>query len=383
MAYLSNNKYLSAFSNFLKPPAKKPVNPLDTSPLAKIDTQQPYVQATNQPVIPKTTAPPKTSVPQPLALGTEKKPPVLTSQYTPVEQPKLGGEDFKSYYEGLTGVDKLKQAEAEKEASRVAAEKAYTTSKTAKETLAQQSQEMFNKFFNAPDIMASREDRAKAFSNLQRIDAEEAQTLEKFRADSQTKATPSWAYSRQQTIISGGYNAQRAGFATDYAIANDKLTEAKDYATQAYNHGLSVLQAKMGLVEDALKHATDISDQEKADYQDILNKAKAVYDAKQKDQETAISTYISLASKGVQGLNPSMSVEEMSRVAGPELVKQAQAEATASANKAFLENAKTAAETAKIKGETVIPGAIGTAAQSELMSNVQLTNDILKNASKL
>ncbi len=398
MGYLSNNSYIKSFSNFLKPPVKKPVNPLDNSPLVEKNLQQPFVQANNPPVIPTSksgTQPPagwdattyanfKKANPnlEPNAedtarmKGTFKESGALTSQYNPVEQPKLGGNDFMSYYEKLTGVDKLKEAEAAKVASKATAEKSYQESQTAKGTLIQQSQDMFDKFFNSPEITANKEDRAKAFSNLQRIDAEEAKTLEQFRADSQIKGTPSWAYSRQQTIISGGYNAQRAGFAVDYAIANDKLTEAKDYATQAYNHGLTVLQAKMGLVEDSLKHATDLSTQDKADYQAILEKAKVIYDAKKKDQETAVATYVSLASKGVTGINPSMSIEEMTKIAGPTLVKQAQLEAS----KTSAEIAKTAAETAKIKGETVTPGATGTAAQSQLLSNSQLASDVLKNA---
>ncbi len=318
---------------------------------------------------------------QPLKATTSQ---VLNTPESMPVVPKPESPDFKSYYERFAGVPNLEEAESRVTATRKAEDTAFENLLSSKTNLIGESQKLFDSLFNAPEIKASREQRSQAFSQLKRLDSEEAQELEKFRSDSQTKGTPSWAYRRQQEIISNGFNAQRAGYATQYAIASDNIEEATKYAEQAYNHGLSILQAKIGLVQDTLNRASTLSEREKSDYETVLKRAKEVYDSRKKEQGDAIETYLSLSAKGVKGITPDMSIEQMSRLAGPEVVRQAQEERALGISKTRAEigaaqalTSQRVAETKKTLAET---GQItsGGSRTDEILGNLSIVTDILK-----
>lgn len=231
--------------------------------------------------------------------------------------PTLGTSDWEKYYGGDVAKEK-----AEAEAAKVAAETAYKTSKTTKENLIADSQKLFTDLWGSPDIVAAKGDKEKAFAELQRIDTEESAAKEKVKQG----VTPGWAMSGQLRLITESYSVQRSTYASNYAIANDKLTEAKDYAQKAYDAGINVLNAKIGLAEDALKHAENLSATEKSEYQDVLKKAKELSDQKKSEADQVTDLYVSLASKGVGGITPNMTIAEMTRIAGPVLAKIAQDE---------------------------------------------------------
>ena len=393
MALFSDNSYLNSFSNYLKP--KTPPKPPAPTELFSFANQQSLYTPTStpkQPFYPTPTGAPvdmrKRYTPPPApktiptgapkimpakqglffevggkklyspsgqkydAIPAEQAPgykaPLAPPIESPTKEPSLTGDDFKSYYEELSGKKALEQAEQEREVAKKTEQTAFETGQTQIKGLIESSQKMFSDLFNSPEMAEAKKFRGEAYASIQRIDAEEAQALNQLKQQQREKGVVSWASFGQQKIVSEGFNAQRAGELAKFAIANDAYDQGFKYAEQAYSANLSVLNSKIGLVQNIIDRAKTLSDDEKNEYKDVLAQAKELYKNKKSEQKESTDLYIQLAQKGIDGISPTMSVAEMSNVAGPEIIKQAKQEMDLKTEKTYAEIKKIQADTEKI-----------------------------------
>lgn len=270
---------------------------------------------------------------------------------TPTEPPKLAQEDYKSFYESVSGLTDVEKAQESQRAAEEQEQSLFDESQRQMGALITKSQELFDNFFNSPEIQASSEARAQAFTEMQRLDADEAAATANLKAAIRDKGTPSWAAAGQLRIVSESFAGERAKFAADYAIANDRLTEAKDFATQAYDNALTGLELRMGLIQGALDRATTLTERERADFTDTLALAKTAFDEKKADKDAAVELYLSLAQSGVGGITPDMSIAEMSAKASPALIEIANNARTLDQMEQRLRIAKTSADIQKVTAE--------------------------------
>lgn len=312
--FLKNKSQSSQLSNFT--PAKS----IFPTPTGELTSEMQALQQKQSSKLEQSKI--KTPLLPPISSAIEQKPPEAPK--LPIEPPKLARDDFKAFYEGISGVSEVEKAQKAFEAQKESEQKAFEESQKAISGLITKSDELFRSLFDSPEMKQAKEDRGKAFTELQRIDAEEAEATQNLREAIRQKGTPSWAAAGQLRIVSEGYNGIRAKQLANFAIANDALEQGAKYAESAYNHGINVLESQIGLVENTLKRATTLTEQERKNYEDTLTRAKEVYESKKKDKDAAVATYIDLTSKGISGLSPEMGIDEMIKVAGPILVKQAQ-----------------------------------------------------------
>jgi len=284
--------------------------------------------------------------------------------------PTLGADDWTKYYGGDVAKEK-----AEAEVAKKAAETAYQTEVSAKTNLIEQSQTLFDTLFNSPNIQTSKTDRDAAKAELGRIDAEQK------AAEAKVKSQPTvgWALAGQLRIISESYDVQRTIAATKYALANDQLAEAEDFANKAYTAGLNTLQLKIGLAEDALKHAENISAVEKSEYEDVLAQAQKLYNERKADQKEATDLYLQLAQMGVGNISPTMGTQQLLAVAGPVIGQFAQTELDTKKKQAEAELEATRALTAQ-RLEKALPEA-PTSVTSQIVT--QKATDILTQVNKI
>src|SRR3990167_4112136 len=161
MAFLSNNKYLQSFTNFLKPAVKKPLVPSTPQQSPYVFAQNsplPLVPAQKTPIVPQQqlgvnnqltpeqeaasgTAFDKIS-PAAQALRRGEKPVTQPTQqqvpaesiYKPVEQPKLAPTDFKDYYQNLVSPEKVQKEQEEAEAAKAGEVSAFERVQRGQET---------------------------------------------------------------------------------------------------------------------------------------------------------------------------------------------------------------------------------------------------------
>ena len=319
----------------------------------------------------------------PLLAGIPQGQPAQSTDQPAQQTPplSLSGEDFAQF----RGDTDIKAAQAERDQARANEQKAFETGQQQMGALIESSQKMFNDLYNSPGMQQAKQGQAQAFTELSRLDAEQQNATFNLKQSINQKGTPSWAAAGQLRIVAEGYNAQKAGYLSQLAISSNALEQGYKYAEQAYNANLNTLNAKIGLVENALTRAKDLSAQEKSDYEDVLARAKELYDEKKTNAKESSALYLQLVQAGVSGLTPTMSVNEMSKIAGPELVRQAKAMALAASEKAGLEAIKTRAEIAKIQAEAREKQAIGAISpyqDERSIRTVQSVDELLAKAKK-
>ena len=248
----------------------------------------------------------------PLLAGIPQK----TTPATPViPQAPLAPTDLEKYYKGIASPEKL-TAEGDTLAAAQAAEtKAREAATTGMENLLEQSQGLFDKLFNSADITAARVGRDQAKTELAAIDKEEIDATNLIKG----KAIPSWAAAGQMKIIQESYAGRRSEAAAKVEIANGNLADAKDYASAAYTANLNVINQKISFIKDTLANAKDLTDQERKTYNDLIAKATDYYKIEKGNQNTHDDLFIKLATEGVTGLSPSMSLAELQAIAGKQL----------------------------------------------------------------
>ena len=253
------------------------------------------------------------------------------------ETPKLTGDDFKSFY----GDVDTTAAKAELDAARQQEQQAFESSQKQIQGLIDSSQKMFNDLYNSPEMQQAKQGQAQAFTELSRLDAEQQQATFNLKQAINQKGTPSWAAAGQLRIVAEGYNAQKAGYLATLAISNNALEQGYKYAEQAYNANLNTLNAKIGLVENALSRAKELTAQEKSDYEDVLTRAKELAEQQKSEKDLALQTYLQLTQQGVAGITPTMSLEQMILAASPEIAKMAQEDRALAISQAKASIAKT------------------------------------------
>ena len=239
------------------------------------------------------------------------------------KQPELSSADYMKYYEGLSGKQSVDTAKSEYDTARTDSDTAFLQGQTQIQGLIEGSQKLFNDLFNSPELAQAKDAQARAFGELQKLDAEEAKAIQNVKEEGRAGGTVRWAIAGRLGIIAEGFNAQKAGYLAQEAIANNAIEKGYQYAEQAYNANLATLNAKIQLVQNVIDRAKTLSDDEKAEYQDVLARAQELYKTRQGEQEQSLDLYMQLAQLGVGGINPTMSVSELARIAGPTLVQQA------------------------------------------------------------
>lgn len=267
--------------------------------------------------------------------------------------------DYTKNYAQITGLEDLQSAaqvnNAKNEAGNAKAnrDKAFQDEQTTQQNAISSADTLFNNLFKGPEITQFRDQATKAYADLQQIDAEQAKVENDFKVGVQANGnTPSWAAQAQLGIIQNTFNAKRSAKAAEHSIAKNNYDDAYKYATDAYNHGLTTLQTKIDLAKTALDNATNLSTEAKADYATTLTRAENALTTKKADQKASIDTFLTLAQAGVTGITPDMTTAQMSAIAGPTLVKQAQADIALKNKKAQAETDKLNAETAKLRSDS-------------------------------
>lgn len=241
----------------------------------------------------------------------------------PTRSAEPTSQDFMSYYEGLSGKTAVDTAKGEYDAARTAADTAFSQGQNQIQGLIEGSQKLFNDLFNSPELTGAKDAQARAFSALQKLDAEEAQEVNALKEKVRSQGVVGWAARGQLGIIAEGFNAQKAGYLAQEAISANILDKGYAYATAAFNANIATLDAKIKLVQNVIDRAKTLSDDEKSEYSDILARAKELYTQKNTEKEDSIATYVELLKLGVKGITPGMSRDEMLRIAGPTVAQQA------------------------------------------------------------
>lgn len=314
----------------------------------------------------------------------------------------LSGTDYKSYFEKINNPEAAISATNDYNTAKVNQEKTYQEGQTKKAELIKQSDEIFNTLYGDGSAVKSSQEQIKlAKTKLGEIDSREQDALGEIK----NKPVPSWAAAGQMTIVSSAFAGERAKAATQMAIAQDDYTNAATFASQSYQHSLDQLNAKIGFINDALTHAKDLTEQERTDMTDTLNRATDYYNEKKAEAKDQNDLYIALAQKGVTGIAPDMTVEQMSKIAGPVLSKQALEDRALETSKSRATIAKTTADLANEKPLTVaeakslgvpygttkaqamalgkVPGASSGQGNQEILGNISIVDDVLKNAGSL
>ena len=245
-----------------------------------------------------------------------------------LEPPKPTAQNFEDFYKQQLGVPKVEEEKQEFETQRKTEQEQFEKGQAEIKGLIESSRQKFDELFNAPDMKLAREQRGQAFTELQRLDASEAESINQLKKQQQEKGIVSWAAASQSRIISESFNAKRAGFLAKLAISNDAIESGEKYASLAYKADQDALGYKINLTEQALKRNKDLTETEREEYNEILSRAKEQYDEKEKSKQTALDTYIKLASEGVVGINPTDDLQTMVGKAGPQLASIAKAKAT-------------------------------------------------------
>jgi len=268
----------------------------------------------------------------PLLAGIPQK----TTPATPViPQAPLAPTDLEKYYKGIASPEKL-TAEGDTLAAAQAAEtKAREAATTGMENLLEQSQGLFDKLFNSADITAARVGRDQAKTELAAIDKEELDAINSVKG----KITPSWAMAGQMKIIQDSYAGRRSSAAAKYEIANNNYTEARQYASEAYDHSLNVLKLKIDFIDDTLKNAKDLLEEERVQYSNLATQAKDYYKIQKDSADEHNDLFIKLATAGVP-VTPDMTIDQMNKAAGPVLTRMAQQdrEIKLTENSKFVDN---------------------------------------------
>lgn len=264
----------------------------------------------------------------------------------PPEPPKPSGTDFQKFYEDQLGIQKTEAEEA-----KTREETAFQQTQKAGQALIDQSQKLFDELFKGTEITGAREDRTKAREQLALIDAEETQSINQLKQQQRERGTVSWAALGQQKIVSEGFNARRATFAANEKIAQGRLDEALGFAETAYNHGINILNAKIGLAETALTRATGLKKDEKEEYMQAIKDAKEQAEKREKDKKDNLDLYISLSQAGVKSISLTDSKEEMLKKSGPILSDLALKALENKREKELVDIQKTKEEIGKLRGE--------------------------------
>lgn len=264
-----------------------------------------------------------------------------------VDDTKLTGSDFKDFFERTASPEAVESAQTELDAAEQAEQRAFDEGQAGKRTLLKESDQLFNQLFNSGEVKASQDERQAAIKELGRIDEDEIEAINKVKGE----AIPSWAAAGQIQIIQDAFAGERAKAATKYALANDSLEQAQLYATQAYNHSLNQLEAKIGFLDDTLNRAKDLTANERTNLTETRERAMEFYKEKKAEAKEQNDLYIQLAQAGVEGLSPDMTIDQMSKLAGPELISRGKENRALELEAAKLENAFKRASIAKTNKE--------------------------------
>ena len=313
-------------STFLQPAGTSNIGPTITNPFGG--------QLSGTTTQPKTTTlfQPSSTTPNYTGFVSNNDPRTQPGYVAPgaTEPPKLPekpteptADDFRAYFEGLSGKAAVDTAKSEYDAARTASDTAFSQGQTQIQGLIEGSQKLFNDLFNSPELSQAKDAQARAFKELSNLDAEEAKEVNALKEKVRSQGVVGWAARGQLGIIAEGFNAQKAGYLAQEAIANNAIEKGYKYAEQAYNANLATLNAKIQLVQNVIDRAKTLSDDEKAEFSDVLKRAEELYKTKKEGKDEAITTYVELLKLGVKNINPNMSREEMLRAAGPTVAQQA------------------------------------------------------------
>lgn len=301
---------------------KNQPNPFLAAPIGPA-TPVPFTPKPIGPVLPKTKISP---LPKPLATidsetETERINREQREGLARVEPPKLDGEDFSKAFKSIAGVDdEVEKGRADLEASRQTEQEAFDAKRTGIEQLLTESQKMHQELFQGEDITRFREQSQEAFAAFQNIDVQEQQALEALRARGRERGGGlGTSFIKEAGIISNTFNSQRAGASARFAIAQNNLNSALQFADRAFDFNLNVMEARIGLLDDALSRSTTLSERERADFTDVLNRAQAEMSRRQEEKSERLNTFLELSQAGVTGLDPSDDIESMLRRSGPAL----------------------------------------------------------------
>jgi hypothetical protein len=143
----------------------------------------------------------------------------------------------------------------------------------------------------------------------------------------------------QMKIIQDSYAGRRSSAAAKYEIANNNYTEARQYASEAYDHSLNVLKLKIDFIDDTLKNAKDLLEEERVQYSNLATQAKDYYKIQKDSADEHNDLFIKLATAGVP-VTPDMTIDQMNKAAGPVLTRMAQQdrEIKLTENSKFVDN---------------------------------------------
>lgn len=242
---------------------------------------------------------------------------------TATKSPELNAQDYLSYYESTIG-NKVQQAEQGLAETKAQEQELFKTSQDTISGLYKQSDDLFNQLFKGSDITKLRTQSQEAFTKLADVDVRQKQEEQALREQIKERGTLGYFGNQALRSVQMRFDGERAQIGAEVAIANQNYDMAMEQSQLAYNHFQNNLKNKVELVDRELKRAANLSSETKAEYQEILAEAKSLIKERETNKDEALDLFLSLSTKGVKGLSPTMSLAHMAQISSPELVRQAQ-----------------------------------------------------------